>query len=857
MKFITGINSSKAEQILKLLILAAILLLFHERWELLFSEYVVGSLLCYCKTNSFNDFLLIFLIVGCFLFYRRRINLNYQISFTTSLAILVIVTLYSFYRFFDFQSLWILIPTKFSKHIYYSDLVYVIGAFQIDVTLKNQYDKKLRTPDNQNALAFVLDEELKTKSLDELGRKEFAISLINKISATSCDSAVAFAITGHWGSGKTTFINFMKENCDGDTTILIDFKPWSYMDKVSYVKSFFKSLSEAVSPYSSQLPGFLKEYVSEVFSKGDNFIMQAIHSFNQILTNDNLQEQIQEINNIIVRINKQIIIFIDDLDRVSKEEISDIIRLLRNTANFKNIKFIVAFDKPYILAAVKEINEYEFQNYLDKIFLFIYELPPHQASFTSELKSKLLTKFPEKSEEIEESFSKNNLARNYKFENYLFRSKRDVIRYINAFSFEYPFISNNVVFDDYFRFQFLKFKFPNVLRIIYKNYGLFFENENTTSAISLNPKYKLRKNAPPGTMETLNQLVIEKFLIDNRVGLHLSVEDTENIISQFKTLFDEHGSKMYITKNEHLSIVYQSQFDSYFLNAIEQNHLDENEFRKNMNKDVDHLKGSIKTWVEQNKWYNVIQKFGEIRNRDIESREEFEKIIGSIFFLGDTLAKWNGEAFLFPSLLNKLLNEKLYNGNGEISNKYYNGDVNRLIEFIMEIFDSATSTFDFESYYVDQLIGSGYEVILPIETLYKINENYLKKNLEILSQFNNDIWSYWHYCKHIEKKPHGSGAYTIARTVNPIANKLLLDFIKYKDLDGFLLAVRERCQNNSVYDSETFKISNVVNEIFGSLDNFKLFLDEQDESRWRELTNFKIFYDRLKSDNFKSCLTYT
>ena len=44
------------------------------------------------------------------------------------------------------------------------------------------------------------------------------------------------------------------------------------------------------------------------------------------------------------------------MDRLTKSEIYEVIRLIRNTANFPYLKFIVACDRKYIIEQLKELN---------------------------------------------------------------------------------------------------------------------------------------------------------------------------------------------------------------------------------------------------------------------------------------------------------------------------------------------------------------------------------------------------------------------------------------------------------------------------------------------------------------------
>lgn len=80
-----------------------------------------------------------------------------------------------------------------------------------------------------------------------------------------------------------------------------------------------------------------------------------------------------DIKELLELIGKPIFVLIDDIDRVSKEELFEILRLIRNTGNFPNIKYIVTYDKKYVCEQLSELNIRE--EYLNKIFMLELTLP--------------------------------------------------------------------------------------------------------------------------------------------------------------------------------------------------------------------------------------------------------------------------------------------------------------------------------------------------------------------------------------------------------------------------------------------------------------------------------------------------
>src|SRR2546428_9175321 len=73
-------------------------------------------------------------------------------------------------------------------------------------------------------------------------------------------------------------------------------------------------------------------------------------------------------------LDKPIVVVIDDIDRLTSSEIRDIFKLVRLTANFPNVVYIVAFDRNRVEAALAE-QGIPGRDYLEKILQVSVDLP--------------------------------------------------------------------------------------------------------------------------------------------------------------------------------------------------------------------------------------------------------------------------------------------------------------------------------------------------------------------------------------------------------------------------------------------------------------------------------------------------
>ena len=187
-------------------------------------------------------------------------------------------------------------------------------------------------------------------------------------------------------------------------------------------------------------------------------------------------EQYISINKSIQKLNKKIVIYIDDVDRLDSKEIIEVLRLIRNTANFGNVYFIVAFERNYVMNAIKGSLASFTGNYLEKIFQLEYYLPiSHDAQILESTFYEYLDPYiDEPSKElikqmrsIVPGFMKPSDIRPVLIP--YIKDIRDVKRLINIFTLNYDRIKGNVYLPDYISICLLRLKYPDIYRSLYYN----------------------------------------------------------------------------------------------------------------------------------------------------------------------------------------------------------------------------------------------------------------------------------------------------------------------------------------------------------------------------------------------------
>lgn len=298
------------------------------------------------------------------------------------------------------------------------------------------------------------------------------------------EGSFTFSITGIWGSGKTTFMNILKEQYSRNNSAksVIIFEPWKSDTSDSIVKGFFAMLRDELSNYIPNISSTIDQYVEllldEESGKPLKIIGKSLHSI--IGEDKNPYELIKET---LERTKHKTVVFIDDIDRLNAAEIKEVLRLIRNTANFPYIQFIVAYDKNYVCEVLKNNRINTPEHYLEKFFNVEMALPKSEERIIC---NELLTRIQEtihtiwglKKDDLSitkmvyyrPDDSTNSIIDNNLVPQVLF-TVRDVIRFHNSFyllakAYKDQKVENEVCFQDLFFLELLRYRYVDIYTIL-------------------------------------------------------------------------------------------------------------------------------------------------------------------------------------------------------------------------------------------------------------------------------------------------------------------------------------------------------------------------------------------------------
>nr|WP_311472280.1 P-loop NTPase fold protein [uncultured Porphyromonas sp.] len=196
--------------------------------------------------------------------------------------------------------------------------------------------------------------------------KKYASHILDKLIVTNIRKhSYALGVTGSWGSGKTTFLEVLKSHVKGRAEIVI-FNPWMCRTPEQVTLDFFASLRHQLSP-NYRISKSIKDYARAL--NGISLTLFLGLSLNiHPVQGDSLYVKKKKLSDKLAELLKPVIVFIDDLDRLEREEIFEVLRLIRNTADLSNLIYVVAYDKAYVRQVLEQKNIGNALAYLEKIF---------------------------------------------------------------------------------------------------------------------------------------------------------------------------------------------------------------------------------------------------------------------------------------------------------------------------------------------------------------------------------------------------------------------------------------------------------------------------------------------------------
>lgn len=235
------------------------------------------------------------------------------------------------------------------------------------------------------------DNPIDSSEEDQLGRSPVAHDFARQVCTVDASHGLVVAVMGPWGNGKTSFVNLMREQFEEDQSLtVIDFNPWMFSGAQQLTDIFFKevaaeirmkgdstlkSVADGLDQYGDVLGSIASVFgpigtvtlgLGRLFAKSSAKVAE--------LRRGGTRQLHQKVADELRKLEQPVIVIVDDIDRLTTDEIRDIFKLVRLTASFPNLIYILAFDRQRVERALDEANV-PGRAYLEKIVQLSFDLP--------------------------------------------------------------------------------------------------------------------------------------------------------------------------------------------------------------------------------------------------------------------------------------------------------------------------------------------------------------------------------------------------------------------------------------------------------------------------------------------------
>ena len=335
-------------------------------------RYLVNHVICNIDQNwGLVLILFLWVLLGSYI-YRATRDSKLYIQDRYFVIVILAAFLNFYFRVIDTNFVFWGVISCGHCFIAWSDVTYILVGFLV----YRKFKYKPYEQQKQHANPLVRDSAITNQNEDFFGYQKMVDSLLADLYDTDVENeAFSVGIAGKWGVGKSSFINLLRNSIPKKGGLIVDLYPRSSMNLSAISLDFFNSLSCTLKDYHTGSWHIVDKYVKSlrcIEGKGwFNKTIDAIEVFAKIDEKERLQ-------NVITEIGRKIFVIIDDLDRLTALEILEVLKIIDRNGSFKNVIFVVAYDKEYVNAVLRKYLGYEGSDmFTDKYFNFEYSLPAH------------------------------------------------------------------------------------------------------------------------------------------------------------------------------------------------------------------------------------------------------------------------------------------------------------------------------------------------------------------------------------------------------------------------------------------------------------------------------------------------
>lgn len=587
-------------------------------------------------------------------------------------------------------------------------LVLLAGSVSCNMKAKPSYTK---------SDGAIKDVPIRSKDEDQFGFISIALDVASFIRSNKPATTRTIGIHGMWGAGKTSFVNLLREDLRDDNVRFVDFTPWQSSDE-PFATQLLSRLIEAIEPKEQELREELGAYaalLSEI-----SIVGKFLKRFGppRDTQPDQTRRLRESINKRLTSSGYTYVVVVDDIDRLTGKEMLDVLKLVRSSADFHGLYYLLAYDRIEVNRALQSegiLNSKYFDKFVELEIGLPHVSPQRLGDYLVrhiELGADRAAK-----QELNDSLF-GSMGKGFNLGAFI-ATPRDAKRLALSANVFYNRVQQDVTLRDAVLVQMLRLRFPDLLELFVRGFQRFLEHRENHS---IRKPLVLKKE---GNKEAI-EVALEAMQHEER----LSVSEIGHFLRVLRMLFpDQHWA----FGGSYNSVCYTDSFYRYFSYYLDNSAVSEKDYAEIIN--GDESAASVAT--------RVIAKNQELslclRMEHSSTRETRWRIIEILFALGraSTVPDESGGWSIAPGSSTQWLQKQLARHHFTESDAIPQEQRDRFIDQL----NQGTYPFKFERDVLHSLYGymNGDHFIIPREEIKARIVGYVEAVIDAEQTWNQTV----------------------------------------------------------------------------------------------------------------------
>ena len=334
--------------------------------------------------------------------------------------------------------------------------------------------------ESDNLNDILADKPLIKPQQDRLGYAPFARHLADSICQMNVLGGFVIAVYGPWGFGKSTLLNFLdyylQQKPENEQPIVVHFNPWLFSSDEDITKRFINQIQMSLSQLKALPEGFKARIANLVRAVSEIPVPYAEAGKALVKLFDHQQrdtsELKEELEDTLKDRHPRIVVTIDDIDKLTAEDIKQLFHLLGGIPNFNNVVYFLLFERQVVINKFGNTEGIPGEVYLQKFVQLPFELPiPDKTLLRRLLFEKLNAIFTDIPKQLFEQSHWGNVY--FQGIDHFITNPRDVTYLTNILTVTYAAVKGEVNPVDFIAIETLRVFQPMIYDIILKNPQFF------------------------------------------------------------------------------------------------------------------------------------------------------------------------------------------------------------------------------------------------------------------------------------------------------------------------------------------------------------------------------------------------